>query len=390
MKAIKLVLGILMCLVILAGIYYIFTYKVLSFHKLNKKILTHSLEKGTEFLLNNQRETGNFNYEYNFVSNRQSHDDNQVRKAGALWGLSLLHAFDQDTQTENAILKGIGFFMSNSIYQPAGQLSVVYKQDKMCSAGTTALFALSITELMNTNEKYTHDTLLMKALKGSISTLLSMRMDDGRFAAYYAADGLTPVSSPNPYADGEALLALVKSFDLVGNDSIRDIILESAENMYRVYVVEAQKKEKDNDLSKGFYQWGTMAFFQIYSKGWDNKYADRIVQMAYWMIDIHKVRLRTKNTAYAMEGLVHAWQVARLTHNREAQKKIGKVVDRVLFKLITWQVNGPRENWYLHLHPTKNKYATGGIMNYCCDQNLRIDVVQHQMHATLLALEYLY
>ncbi len=63
--------------------------------KLTPHILDMSLELGREFLLNNQKEEGSFTYKYNFITKKFSSSDSQVRQAGALWGLSLIHQLGQ-------------------------------------------------------------------------------------------------------------------------------------------------------------------------------------------------------------------------------------------------------------------------------------------------------
>jgi len=55
-------------------------------HFLNDEILKSSLDLGSNFLINNQKPEGNFNYEYDFVTKKFDMGDNQVRQAGALWG----------------------------------------------------------------------------------------------------------------------------------------------------------------------------------------------------------------------------------------------------------------------------------------------------------------
>jgi hypothetical protein len=41
-------------------------------------------------------------------------------------------------------------------------------------------------------------------------------------------------------------------------------------------------------------------------------------------------------------------------------------------------------------HPTKEKIATGGIMNAVNQAPLRIDTTQHQMHAVMMAMTIVY
>ena len=47
---------------------------------LTRGTLDESLERGIQFLLNNQKPEGNFNYEYNWVTKTMNQDDSQVRQ----------------------------------------------------------------------------------------------------------------------------------------------------------------------------------------------------------------------------------------------------------------------------------------------------------------------
>ena len=69
-----------------------------------------------------------------------------------------------------------------------------------------------------------------------------------------------------------------------------------------------------------------------------------------------------------------------------------RAIDTGLYKLTSWQVGGPLQhrNKYLLAHRTRDPLAVGGIMNHCRQAPLRIDVTQHQMHAVILALKYVY
>jgi hypothetical protein len=101
---------------------------------------------------------------------------------------------------------------------------------------------------------------------------------------------------------------------------------------------------------------------------------------------------RPLNTAYAQEGLVSAWEVARRIGDTQAQAKFGAAVDQGLYKLTSWQVGGPlvQENSFLRHHPDYFPRAAGGVMNSKSDPVLRVDVTQHQMHAVILACRYIY
>lgn len=358
--------------------------------RLNRDILDRSLELGKSFLLNNQTEKGNFVYEYDFSTKKLSGGDSQVRQAGALWGLSLIHHENPSKETYLALKNGFRFFDSNSITIDSNSRYIAYPNDSEGRTGTIALVCLAYIEVLQTPLETLDQKNYSKSLDGYLNFLLSLRKSDGHFHPYYDFNNGSGNGEPNPYFDGESLLTMSKAAKYAGYPKLKKQILESAENMYEKYVIEAGEIDKDSRETKGFYQWGSMSFFEIYSAGWGDEYADRIIDLAYWMIDTHKTLWRRKNTAYAHEGMITAWQTANMTGNKMAMRRIGFVIDRGLYKLTSWQVGGPVQNKFLQSNITEDPMGVGGIMNCKKCPNLRIDVTQHQMHAVILARRFVY
>jgi UDP-N-acetylmuramoyl-tripeptide--D-alanyl-D-alanine ligase len=97
---------------------------------------------------------------------------------------------------------------------------------------------------------------------------------------------------------------------------------------------------------------------------------------------------RTRNTAYAYEGIIHAYQLAKLRQDEVHVKKFGAVIESGLTKLTAWQLGHPIANEYIRQARTDDLRGLGGIQNHRREPQLRIDVTQHQMHAVTLALKY--
>ena len=82
--------------------------------------------------------------------------------------------------------------------------------------------------------------------------------------------------------------------------------------------------------------------------------------------------------------------MARLRGDAERMKKYADAIEAGLGKLTSWQVGSPIANTYISQFPTKDPRAIGGVQNHATEAPLRIDVVQHQMHAVILAQKYVY
>lgn len=356
--------------------------------------LNQSIKLARNYLLCNQKDAGNFVYEYDFIKKEFSIGDSEVRQAGALWGIALMHHDSPSPQTALALKKGLRFFIKNSKVVPKGKRFIVYPNANSGRTGTVALVALALVEYLRTDKTVDCFDEYNQYLKEFIEFLLSLRLQSGQFdMSYQIVDG-KGFDGPSPYFDGETLLALIKAAKYLDYNKLQLLIMRSAEAMYQNNIVEALKKHPDSKITKGFYQWSSMAYYELYTSGWKGAefYAQRVIDLAYWMIDVHHTLIRKKNTAYAYEGMISAWELAHLTQNKAALQKIGAVIDVGLYKLISWQVGGPHQynNAFLITHKTSDPLAIGGVMNAEDDPVLRIDVTQHQLHALLLARRFIY
>lgn len=356
-----------------------------------REILDASLEQGKSFLLANQKEAGNFEYEYNFKERKLSTDDNQVRQAGALWGLALIHHDNPTVKTREALERGFAFFLEHSKTLTDGRILITYPDDDIGGTGTVSLTMLALTEFLRAESSEEFHKKYAPFHAGLLEFLLSLRKEDGHFYGDYDLDG-QGFGAANPYANGEALLAMTKAAKYLGYNKLWDEILESADRMHQTYVTNALNEQPDSNTTKGFYQWGTMSFFEIATSGEvePTLFTNWSIDLAKWMIDVHQTLSRTRNTAYAYEGIISAWELARQAGDQIVVEKLGTVIDEGLRKLTSWQVGGPIPNEYLLTNPTDDPHAVGGVMNHKEEPQLRIDVTQHQMHAVIMARKYVY
>jgi hypothetical protein len=357
--------------------------------RLDETILDCGIELAGKYLLASQKDEGNFIYEYDFLAHRPSAEDNQVRQAGALWGLALFHKEHASARTFAALERGLDFFKRHSRLTGNARY-VVYPGEKKGSLGAVALVTLTLLDFIPSIRDQKLKDRLSNDLNQYLNFLLSARRPDGLFFSGYDVETGTPSGDPSPYSDGEALLALAKAARLPKFSSLKPLVLESADAMYRTHVLEALKKDADSPVTKGFYQWGTMSFFEIYQAKWPNhqRFGRYVVDLAVWMIDVHQILKKAKNTAYAYEGLSCAFAVAKLENHEKAAQKIASAMDEGLYRLISWQKGSPLENEFLK--HVSDRRAWGGVMNGEEDPILRIDVTQHQLHALMLARRHLY
>jgi len=352
-------------------------------------------------MINNQAPQGNFNYEYDFIKKKMTDSDSQVRQAGTLWGLSLMYRYEQNPANREALEKAFRFFFR---YTGEGisenTLMITYPGSYVCDTGAVALVALGIIEYLRTSEETglqiesNFKNKLINNLDGYIQHLKGMRLENGHFGSYCFIPIRIKYWESSPYYDGETMLCLIKAARYLGYTELIPMIEASAMIMAKEYTIDAWLENPDSDETKGFFQWSVMAFYEYQHAGWKDAdvYGDYVLSMAWWIIYPHRILQRTRNTAYAYEGLIHAYRLAERRGDTDAMADLAYTIDRGLFKITSWQVAGPlsAENLFLAVRPTNDPLAVGGVMNHRREPFLRIDVTQHQMHSVILALQYIY
>jgi len=393
--------------------------------QLTQSILSESLQLGCDYIAANQKvDKGNFNYQYNFVTKEMDHSDSPVRQAGALWGMTLcFQSHPTNMKYKRAVERGIQFFQKHMVDGPASirdghdsdsdSRMIKYPHFDESQSGVNALYGLSIIDYIRTM----HDNKIKQddgddedsskiiinikdlkiQLKGTINFLTYMQNDDLHFSSGYNLLKGTKSDQSSPYYDGEIMLCLVKAAKYMNgyDTTLIPIIEQVAPILAQAYTVDAWRNdEHDSDKTKGFYQWSSMFFSEYYLAKWNNYefYGDYVIVLAHWIIHTHGILQRNRNTGYAFEGIISAYEIAKIRRHDDALSDFEYIIDEGLYNLGRWQVNGPLSstNEYLVKHPTDENIAIGGVMNAINQAPLRIDTTQHQMHAVKMALATIY
>jgi UDP-N-acetylmuramoyl-tripeptide--D-alanyl-D-alanine ligase len=354
-----------------------------------------SLALGTRFMLAHQRPEGNFDYEYDWRDRSYSDDDNEVRQAGALWGLALIEQARPSRELEAGVEKGLALFEGHAVQNERGERCVAYPGKAEPGIGTVALMALTYIDYLRANgtampaeRRAEHERRLDAYLKEIVAAI----DPDGLWFGAYDPHTCAPHGDASPYSDGEALLALVKAAKYAGKSELLPLALRAADTGHRLNVERALAEEPDSDTTKAYYQWSTMAFYELATSGFPDtaRFGDYVLAESDWEIDVHQTLTRQRNTGYAYEGLIPAYDWARRRGDTARTAKYGCVIDLGLERLISWQVGGPLSTSYTSAVDPNDAEAVGGVQNERHEPALRIDVTQHQTHALIYARQFVY
>lgn len=362
---------------------------------LTAESLDQSLELGRQYLLNIQRPDGSFIYELDATRGVDLDTRHAVREMSALWMLARFHRQRPTTETSVAILRSLKL---QNVYAKQSTSGGRYLSEPGASEWTTnvvALYALTLLDYLATDQKLDPAARAEyeRNLADTVKFLMSLRLPTARFYPIYrVADG-RGTGPPTPYSDGEALYALVRYAKARDDADVRAAVLESAAVMYGEYVKAALRADPHSADATAFYQWGSMAFHELYTSGWpDTKpYAARAIAMARWMTDVNKVVAQPGNMAPAYEGLAVAWELARLTRDTKNQQVITNALNQGLAKLLTWQIGNPAAATGGAIPATfRAPKARGGVVTFENDPRIRTDMVMHQLNAELLVQQFMF
>mmetsp|Transcript_9751 Transcript_9751/g.17195 ORF Transcript_9751/g.17195 Transcript_9751/m.17195 type:complete len:465 (+) Transcript_9751:85-1479(+) len=365
-----------------------------------REYIASGIDLGARFLVQSQREAGNFRYEYNWQTKAESNDDNPVRQAGTLWGLSLLHldgiAGSNGTaeQLLPAIRKGLKYFLQHSSVKSGGRRVVIYPGQAKQKTGVIALLALTHIEVLRKPEKLEPAAIseLQGHLDGYLNTILAAATKKYTFHAAYQEGG-EAYGPASPYFDGECLLALIKAAKYLGRDDLWPQIKEFADGGFKKNVkpglmgkFEEKDVEKVLKRLKGYYQWGTMSWYELFTSGKADyrKYAKRTLRYSGWLSQ-HLGEHRKANMGYAFEGVIPAFVTAVSMGSQSREKDLACKVREGVAGLLGMQVSHALAEGLARRAPASDARAVGGCQGSLDSSALRIDTTQHQLHAMLMA-----
>lgn len=379
---------------------------------LTAEMLEEAIEAAGCYLMNQQTPEGNFRYAYDFIADAEENKDNQVRQAGVLWSICNLNRYRFTEETRRSSLLGLDFFLRGQKGLPdAPQIVVTYKSEPIVRTGTAALFCLALLDFLEGQERYLTEVQrrpFLQALENNLKFLQYQELPQGSWREEYELNAIRlpeDIAPFSPYFDGECLLAYAKAAryykarpDLTPPIPLEARLRDALPKLLRKYTVECFAEGGDTNYTKGFYQWGAMSCHQaaLLFQGdpeMESLALEGALALTWWLLYQHKVEARNGNTGYAVEGLAATIFLARQAGRDKEAEKIQQAAERLLARLMTWQVGGPLADYNPLFRAWEGRIperAFGGITAAADSSLIRIDVVQHQLHAMLLMLQALF
>jgi len=313
-----------------------------------------------EWFLNNQNDNFVY-YEYYPDTDTYSDTDHPLRELASLWAVVRLADFTGDDRYQTLADKGINYFR-HYIYEDKDN-SFLYLQygESDVNIGDSAFMILSLIE----SQKPDFDDVITGLADG----ILFLQTEAGYIPAYFHSD----TDKNQDYLPGEAMLALMSTYEYTGDDKY----LKAVQLSYQYY--RDYWRENPNTA---FVPWHSRADYQLYQATQNPAIADFIFEMNDFVLADSNPRSNCQNfqftkygtMAVLMEGTVQALALSQEINDLKHQTCYQNFIDEVVPYIISYQV--PADS-------NLPLAAIGGIWDGPKQRNHRIDRNQHFVMALM-------
>lgn len=355
---------------------------------LSESDLNSIINDGVEWFKNAQEKNGHFKYEYLPYEDRYLNADNIVRQTGALYVLGEVALRDSENiyGLENTGKQAATYFESLSVSGEHNgktfRCIVNNTGSNTCKLGATSLALVGILDFM---KRYpAHEETYTSLVNDYINFVLAMKMEGKGFRSHFYIEKDVQTEDESPYANGEALLALVRFYEFNPTLEVKEVIDDT------FTYIESDKVPFDIPL----YLWAMAAVKNMYDMWPDEKYVKYVKSYTDWRIDGFRRRRNTShNTCGYLEGVVSAYAVLKPNISQQEQDYYMEEIDFWLNKNSKLQIT--KNNTYRIIYKEGRgsfvalenaEQAIGGFLTGQNELKQRIDFTQHCISSYLQKL----
>ena len=279
--------------------YYAGTHDPLTADELRKSVV-----EGTDWIVASQEEDGHFAYEYAPYEGEYLNDDNIVRQAGSLYQLGevLRRQDTPDPELAAAIESSIGYFeelaTEDTFLKVTFRCIVEDADSDRCKLGASSLALMGILSYVEVYPE--KEAQYEELISDLVRHIINAKRIHGTFReSHYVGKNAQP-SKESSFADGEAVLALVRYYQYKETATVKRIIEDSIERLM------------DREHDTALYLWIMAAL-----KDWQDiepspEYVEYARDFTHWRVSrVVQHRLTQKNYCAFSEGLASALSVLK-------------------------------------------------------------------------------
>lgn len=358
-------------LILMTGIFW-FVLSTGALADISDEELDNRLAMAAGYLARIQQESGQFRYEYDFVSARFSKKNSIVRQAGTAQALAEYLLASGDQRVAPVVRKAIAMLQAQSAPFADGLVVTLEGDLGKARTGTTALALLAVLYYAEATGDRSFDAFQADLVDG----IAALQLPGGHFEN---KPGSGEFSS---YFDGETWFALAEfNLRMPQNELVRDILDKADPALADYYSANPEI---------GFSHWGMLAASVRFRATGDPRFLDFLERQGAIFIDqlrpAHKPRV---NNCYSIEGLGSA-AVTLAEAGRSGGPLWSRLVARVTIDTLnnnSFQIMPGQEAIRLSgksslTHDNLDRF-TGAFLNGRHRPQTRIDFTQHCMSAML-------
>ena len=223
-----------------------------------------AIRDGGEWFLGNQDESFIY-YQYDPETDTHPDKHHSAREFGALWSITKLAGFLNDSRYNDLALRGWEHFSKTFVRDEVNDFTYVNITPSKIKLSYNAFATLVLLEL-NMDGK---DAVLEQLAKG----ILYAQADSGELDTFYYSDRATGTD----YYPGQALLALMSLYEAGGNEDYLDAVAKALPYYSETYWA--------GNPNTAFVPWQTQAFYKYYMATGSQEAVDFVFAMNDFMID---------------------------------------------------------------------------------------------------------
>lgn len=326
-----------------------------------------AIQNGGEWFLNNQDESFLY-YKYHPLTKSWPDSHHSTREFGALWSITLLADFLQDSRYDDLAYRGWEHFKETFVYDEASDFMYVNITPEKVKLSYNAFAILVLLNLEDEKKDYYLD----KLARG----ILEHQGEDGEYDTFFFSDR----DSGTDYYPGQSILALMSLYEVTDNYSY----LESVEKALPFY-----QNYWDEHANTAFVPWQTQGYYKYYQATGSTEAAEFIFAMNDFMVETYDEGESCSSfkfpgivMAVYVEGMNKAYMLADELGDADRKRCYKNFIQEGLTDVMSLQF--PMEGQNLDDFDLP---AWGGFFGSEEDLTMQVDRNQHAVTALMGAYE---
>jgi hypothetical protein len=357
--------------------------------QIDSDLLYRSSAMAAAYLESVVQKDGQFIYEYSPPLDRISSSYSVLRHAGTTYSLLEYYQFAKDRKALEKVKPALAWVkaQAHSPRPGSGQMNFKYilDEDEEANIGGAGLAVLAFCKYEEVTSDRSYHNLSVELGQH----IVNQQEADGNFLCYYSYDDEEVDQRDSDYYPGEAILALLRLYQLDRNPKW----LKTAEKGAMYLITERDSDIPDEDLLHD--QWLMMGLNELYRLTKKKVYADHCFKIAQSIAALqwkqHKYPdwiggfydpPRSTPTAVRSEGLVATCGIAKTIGDTST------VYLETLKRAVAFQLNCQYTDENVIYLPMPSR-ALGGMKGSLEDLSIRVDYVQHSLSSFIGTYELL-